>query len=103
MAQHAGLGQSEFVMLFAGLGASIMNKMLKGNQINNKRLRFMGFFREHGKSEEERKNSGCLQLTRLYSASSHGCEEKTQCTPMLDQLGWALPVKLKKTRRLQDK
>lgn len=30
-------------------------------------------------------------------------KSKAQCTPVLDQLGWALTVKLKKTRRLQDK
>lgn len=30
-------------------------------------------------------------------------KSKTQCTPVLDQLGWALTLKLKKTRGLQDK
>lgn len=35
------------------------------------------FFQEHGESKEERKNSGCLQLTQLYSASSHGYEEQS--------------------------
>lgn len=76
MAQHTGLGQSEFVIVFTGLGASVMNKMLKGKHINNKCLRFMLFFFT-GENEEERKHSGYLQLTRLYSASLHGCKEQS--------------------------
>lgn len=35
------------------------------------------FFQEYRESEEERKNSGCLELSRFYSASSHGCEEQS--------------------------
>lgn len=30
-----------------------------------------------GENEEERKHSGYLQLTRLYSASLHGCKEQS--------------------------
>lgn len=52
-----------------------MNTMPKGNQIDNKLLRFM-FLHERGENEEERRNSGSLQLTQLYSASLHGCEEQ---------------------------
>lgn len=54
-----------------------MSSMPRENQINNKLLRFMAFFQEHGESEEERKNSGCSQFTQHYSASSHGCEEQS--------------------------
>lgn len=32
VAQHTGLGKSEFVLVFTGLGESVMNPMLKGNQ-----------------------------------------------------------------------
>lgn len=55
MAQHRGLGKSEFVIVFTGLGASVMNKMLKGTQINNKRLRFIVFFRSMEKVRKKGK------------------------------------------------
>lgn len=53
--------------------------------------------RKKGKILDAYNSPGSIQHLHMAAKS------KTQCTPMLDQLGWALPVKLKKTRRLQDK
>lgn len=63
----------------------------------------MAFFRS---MEKESKKGECVDD---YSSPSSiqdlhkAVKSKAQCTPVLDQLGWALTVKLKKTRRLQDK
>lgn len=63
----------------------------------------MVFFRS---MEKASKKGECLDVYSSPSSIQNlhmAMKSKAQCTPMLDQLDWALTVKLKKTRGLQDK
>lgn len=63
----------------------------------------MGFFRSMEKASKKGECLGDYSSPSSIQDLHMAVKSKAQCSPVLDQLGWALTVKLKKTRRLQDK